>query len=595
MASSSRGLSSAEYQRLLTEDDDTSSHSLADRDPVQRSRISPRTPMQKQMALQAALKVDPGVTRFSWAAMQMYLVTLVICCCSGDSGFDGTVMGGINSMKQFQDYFGMSGVGGETSIVFGIYTVGSICGTTPASYLPDRSGRRFSMFFGNAILIIGALITANAQGKGMFLGGRFLTGLGGTCSGASAKSYLAEIAPAHSRGAYLGFLNSFYYVGQMAATGLMVSTGRWESEMSWRLPLYIQAIPAIINVSFIFLCPESPRWLYSIGKAHQARQIIAKFHSSNNDINSPLVEVEMREIEDKIEVDGVLKKWWDYRALFATRADRYRAYMVILIGSFGQLSGNGLVTYFLPILLKNAGIISQDRRLTLNFVNSITSYMGGKSFTDFLSKHHDTLYQTYLNLPNSITGKIFRTFSSSKDRGPNHLIVSQGSATVDRYGRRKILLLATSVMVVLLAIVTGLLSSIGSAARANAGITFIYLFMVVYSFGWTPMQALYPAEVLSYEARAKGLAFLGIVAQGASLINTFGLPIALQSLGWKVYLIFLIWDVVEVFLIHLFVVETKGLTLEEINEVFEDPNPRAYSERLQKETEEARERGERLE
>ncbi|PPR01740.1 hypothetical protein CVT24_001560 [Panaeolus cyanescens] len=383
---------------------------------------------------------------------------------------------------------------GSLSIVFGIFTLGSLTGTIPASYFPDRFGRRFSMFFGNAVLIVGAVITANATNKGMFLAGRYLTGLGSTCAGTSAKSYLAEMAPAHSRGAYLGFLNSL------------------------------------------------PRWLYSVGKRDEAKRILTKFHSSSNDPDSPLIELEMREIEEKIQIDGVDKRWWDFRPLFRTRADRYRAYMTILIGVFGQLSGNGLITYFLPILLKNAGITSQDKQLTLNFVNSVTSYIGALS----------------------------------------------GSAIVDRFGRRRILLVSTTTIAAILAIVTGLLSSFGNAARANAGITFIYLFMVVFSFGWTPMQALYPAEVLSYEARAKGLAFLGVITQLASLINTFGLPVALQRIGWKVYLVFLVWDVFEVIVIYFFVVETKGFTLEEINEVFESPNPRAYSEKLQAETREAR-------
>ncbi|TFK40545.1 general substrate transporter [Crucibulum laeve] len=503
--------------------------------------IYPKTPQERQAALQAALEIDPGVRRFSWRAIQMYLVTLVACCCSGDSGFDGTVMGGINSMLQYQQYFGMSGVGSKTSIVFGIYTVGSICGTIPASYFPDRFGRRFSMFFGNSMIVIGAVLTANATNKGMFLGGRFLTGLGGSCAGASAKSYLAELAPPHSRGAYLGFLNSFYYVGQMTATGMMVATGKFQSSMSWRLPLYIQIVPAALNAIFVFMCPESPRWLYSVGKSAHARQILARFHSSNGNVNSPLVNLEMEEIEEKIQVDGADKRWWDFRPLFTTRADRYRAYMVILIGTFGQLSGNGLITYFLPILLQNAGIVSQDRRLTLNFVNSVTSYLGALS----------------------------------------------GSAIIDRFGRRKILLLSTISITVILAIVTGLLSSDGNAMRANAGITFIYLFMVVFSFGWTPMQALYPAEVLSYQARAKGLAFLGIVSQVSTLINTFGLPVALEKLTWKVYAIFLVWDVFEVIIIYFFVVETKGLTLEEINEIFEQPNPRKYSDDVQRERRDA--------
>ncbi|KAG8736112.1 hypothetical protein FRC12_017773 [Ceratobasidium sp. 428] len=129
----------------------------------------------------------------------------------------------------------------------------------------------------------------------------------------------------------------------------------------------------------------------------------------------------------------------------------------------------------------------------------------------------------------------------------------------------------------MLAIIIGLLSSHGSGTQANAGISFIYLFMVIFSFGWTPMQALYPAEILSYQSRAKGLAFLNIVTQGSSCINTFGLPVALEKLGWKTYIIFLVWDSFEVIMIYVFMVETKGLTLEQIDEVFAEPDPRNYS------------------
>lgn len=47
-----------------------------------------------------------------------------------------------------------------------------------------------------------------------------------------------------------------------------------------------------------------PRWLYSVGKKEEARKILAKYHSATNDLHSPIVDLEMSEIEEKIEVDG---------------------------------------------------------------------------------------------------------------------------------------------------------------------------------------------------------------------------------------------------------------------------------------------------
>ena len=57
--------------------------------------------------------------------------------------------------------------------------------------------------------------------------------------------------------------------------------------------------------------------------------------------------------------------------------------------------------------------------------------------------------------------------------------------------------------------------------------------MVFFSVGWTPLQPLYPSEVLAFENRTKGLALQGICTNIASLINTFALPTALLKLGWK--------------------------------------------------------------
>ena len=84
--------------------------------------------------------------------------------------------------------------------------------------------------------------------------------------------------------------------------------------------------------------------------------------------------------------------------------------------------------------------------------------------------------------------------------------------------------------------------------------------MVFFSVGWTPLQALYPAEILSYENRAKGLALQGWGASASGLINTFGLPPALGKIGYIVYLIFAAWDLVGLAIIYVWVVETKQVS-----------------------------------
>jgi hypothetical protein len=69
----------------------------------------------------------------------------------------------------------------------------------------------------------------------------------------------------------------------------------------------------------------------------------------------------------------MLERWWDFRPLFRTRADRRRTDTVLMIAIFGQLCGNGLITYFLPVLLRTAGIQSVTKRLILTFFNEIAS------------------------------------------------------------------------------------------------------------------------------------------------------------------------------------------------------------------------------
>jgi len=66
----------------------------------------------------------------------------------------------------------------------------------------------------------------------------------------------------------------------------------------------VQGLPAIINAIGMIFAEESPRWLYARGKREQALRILAKFHSRDNDINSPMVKIQIAEIEEAISLTG---------------------------------------------------------------------------------------------------------------------------------------------------------------------------------------------------------------------------------------------------------------------------------------------------
>ncbi|KAJ7682444.1 general substrate transporter [Mycena polygramma] len=494
--------------------------------------------------LALALASGPHLSSFSLRSIQLYLILLVAFMCSLANGFDGSVMSAVNGMDQYLNYFGITGkdagggVGSTTAIIFGIYSIGSIVAVPVAGPITDRLGRRGGMFIGALIIIIGSVAATTARDVSALLGGRFVLGLGVGIVQTAGPSYVVEMAPPQWRGRLTGLFNTFYYAGSILCTGITIATGRIQSTRSWRAPLAIQIVAAGILAIFSLFLPESPRWLISVGRKEEALHILAKYHGAD-DPNSPLVQLEWREFEESIKLDASDKRWWDYSELFHTRNARYRTFLMILMAFFGQWSGNGL-GYFLTILFANAGVDTQDKRLTLNFVNTVVSAVGA-------------------------------------------LI---GTALTDKVGRRKMWFWGTLGSAATLTIVTGCTAKWGAAGSnpngANAAIAFIFLFGFVYSLAYTPLQALYPAEVLDFNTRAKGMALYALCVSCASFVNTYAGPIALQRIAWKYYIVYVVWDLFECVVIWFAVVETRGRTLEELNEIFEDPHPVRASLRKRK-------------
>jgi MFS family permease len=153
-----------------------------------------------------------------------------------------------------------------------------------------------------------------------------------------------------------------------------------------------------------------------------------------------------------------------------------------------------------------------------------------------------------------------------------------GATLLDKLGRRKMLLgglLGGLGAYVLLTAFTA--TATPSNNLAYGVIVSIYLFGIFFAWGWTPLQTLYSVECLENRTRAKGSGLNFLFLNIAMVVNTYGISVGMEAIGWKLYLVYIAWICVELAVVYWFFVETAGKTLEDLKEIFEAPNPRKAS------------------
>ncbi|BFZ65202.1 hypothetical protein YB2330_006365 [Saitoella coloradoensis] len=465
--------------------------------------------------------------------LKLYGILLVLYLCATMQGYDGSLMGSINALNEYQDYFKGQH---NTGLVFSIYQIGQICASA-FLWISDTWGRRFSVAAGLSIVILGTIVQGTAHTMNQFIAGRFLLAFGSGVPAMTAPLFVVELAHPNYRGTLTGLYNTLWYMGSIIATFTVYGTSinMPGSNLTFLLPIWLQLLcPAISLVLMYLLVPESPRWLIANGKFEQAKDFIIKYHGEN-DPSHPLVELELAEIEEAIRNDnGSDKRPWDYRGLYKTPSARYRSLMVIFMAWFGQFSGNNIATYYLPKMTEIAGVKSTNMQLLLTAIYSVISWISAMA----------------------------------------------GARCHDILGRRPMLMISTFSMTVCFAIIaatTAIFERTASPTSSIASIVFIYLFGVVFAFGFTPMQVTYPAECLTSEMRAKGMSLNLLVLGTAGFVNNYAAPVAMANLTWKFYIFFMCWDAFEGFAVWMWFVETKGRTMEELEEVFSAPNPKKAS------------------
>jgi len=133
---------------------------------------------------------------------------------------------------------------------------------------------------------------------------------------------------------------------------------------AWRIPSLLQGFLPLVQVIFVFLLPESPRWLIFKGRHEAARRVLVKYHAGGDE-TSALVDFEMREITEQIELDKA-NAGTSYLEFLKTPGNRHRLFLTLVVPTMMQLSGNGLVSYYLHLVLNSIGMTSSVQQLRIN-------------------------------------------------------------------------------------------------------------------------------------------------------------------------------------------------------------------------------------
>ncbi|PNS14603.1 High-affinity glucose transporter [Sphaceloma murrayae] len=454
---------------------------------------------------------------------KLNLILLVPFLSSSVTGYDGSLMNGLQALPAWKRAFG-NPQGYALGGVNAAQSAGAIIALPLCAWFCDKFGRRWTLFFGAVLIIVASIIQSTSVNLGMFIFSRIVVGMGSSFVVQPAPLLISELCYPTHRGVYTAMFWTCFYLGAIIAAwstfGLQKSVPN--SDWAWRGPSILQAGLPIIQLLFWFKLPESPRWLIAQGQHEKARDILAEYHTAG-DIDHPLVTFEMAEIRKAIEADESVKEvsW----SVLMTPANRKRTLITVAIGFFSQWVGNSVISYYMTLVLNTVGITNPDTQTLINGLLQIFNFVAAIC----------------------------------------------ASLMVDRLGRRTLWNWSGIGMLISFIIWTVCSARFQVTQTETLGrtvIAFIFIYFFHYDIAYTPLVLSYPTEILPFSIRSKGLSLELVVIYTSLVILSFVTPIAMEAIGWRFYIVFCCLIAVSVVFNWFMLPETRGRSLEEIEDLF---------------------------
>ena len=441
-------------------------------------------------------------------------------------GFDTAVISGaVDSIKSVEYGFGLTS--GELGFAVASVLFGSALGAWYAGVAAMKFGRVRVMLTAAFLFSVSALGSALAGSLWSFVVWRFIGGLGVGIAAVIAPAYIAEVAPAHLRGR-LGSLQQLAiaiglfisFVSNYALSNIAGSPNNelWGGLLAWRWMLLVELFPAVLYGIMALKLPESPRYLVTLGKDKEAADVLTKYVGESKPLEKVKeIRSSLGNLDDVVSVKNVLSS----KTLFLPVV-----WVGIVIAFISQFTGINIILYYASSLWSAVGF-SQS----LSFAVPIGTTTIGVIMT----------------------------------------VV--GMFTIDRVGRRKLLLTGSVGMAIFLWI-TGFIFL--NAEQTENGLLLAqnlawmalisaHLFYIFFCFTWGPAVWVVLGELFPNRIRTTGLGIATCANWIGNIIVTWTFPPMLESFGLTpTYMFYGVCCAMSFFVVKKFLPETANRELEDM-------------------------------
>ncbi|TVY76163.1 MFS glucose transporter mfs1 [Lachnellula suecica] len=449
--------------------------------------------------------------------------------------------------------------------------------------LADRIGRKKSIISAVVVFLIGSAIQAGAVNVPMIFAGRAIVGIAIGILTMVVPLYMAEVSLPEIRGGIvvlqqlaitLGILFSFWidygtnYIGgtrcapDIPFTGGTSSTPTFDprtdvgpqgctgqSDASWRIPFSLQILPGLLLGIGMFFFPESPRWLVKQDRDDEAIVILAKLRRQPPDhpvLLAEYVEIraeaafELQVIKEQYPGVSALKlQMSQYAGLLTNKSSFKRLAIGCCIMFFQQFMGCNAMIYYAPTIFAQLGLDGNTTSLLATGVYGIVNTLS-------------TLPALFL---------------------------------IDKVGRRPLLMagaLGDTISLVIVGAIVGRYGTdlVNHKVAGWVGIAFIYIYDINFSYSFAPIGWVLPSEIFNLAIRSKAISITTSTTWMCNFIIGLVTPDMLETITWGTYIFFAAFSLLALGFTYFFVPETRGKTLEDMDEVFGDTAAHEEKQRM---------------